>query len=533
MTDNWLISYLVRLSVLMVTPCLCFAQTARIQPSQIYQGDIATLEVEYVNKIPSLYAIDISPLEVDFEVLEVKSKVNRVDLGDEVSNRMQWKIKITPRRYGELRIPSLTLGDRTTSEMWLQVKQPTMAQREAEKILLNIDAIPSRPYVGEQIEIKIRLRSNMPLTEEQLLEPEADNVASYRSGDESRYSEKIADETFEVLERSIVLIAQKTGKLDIKPAVFKGKIESRELVSSARAIYRNSESLSLLVREPAKAFSGRHWLPASQIELTQNWQGIGEQLQLGDSVSRQITIRALGLPAEALPDDLLLVESEQFKVYADQSKRSQDFQGKDLEGKLTQSFEIVLTGSGVIDLPELVLPWWDIDEELEKQVVLPGKRLEVVTPIASPNQAQNESRIGDRIPFLWGSLVVTGIIVGLCFYIGRRTCSRYIRRFQQLRQLKKVCFSNDAVTARQVILSWANLQWPGEKIIGLHQVVCRVDMADVSTELSQLNMALYSSTGSEWRGERLYNLLSQYQRKTQYLSCIDSERLPALYPPGY
>ena len=59
-------------------PMAGHAQTAYLQSNRVFSDDIAELIIELDSKIPSLYALDTSVLEADFEVLGVKSSISRV-----------------------------------------------------------------------------------------------------------------------------------------------------------------------------------------------------------------------------------------------------------------------------------------------------------------------------------------------------------------------------------------------------------------------------------------------------------------------
>lgn len=523
---NSINSFFVRFLILMVAPSVGFTQSARLQPAQIYEGDITTLIVEYVNKIPSLYAIDTSTLEADFNVLSIDPRVFRIDEAGEISNRMQWKIQISPRRTGDLAIPSLKLGGKTTPTLTLRVDSQPDQLRHNEHVSVEIEANPQNPYVGQQTDITLRLVHNVVINDGRLFEPEAENVTIRRSGDELSYSMRVDGGSLDVIDRTIALFANTAGRLELSPANFRGNITSTFGNSNSRSINRYSESLQLQVREAPVEFTGQHWLPARLIELNQEWQGVDGKSVVGDSISRRLQVIATGLRAEIIPDDLLLAESDQYKIYADQAERRNSFVGKDHSAELNQFFEIVLTKPGSIDLPGLRLRWWDVEEDIEKMAVLPGLTINVVA-------LESASQLADNSPLKSVAIMFAALTMLMAVYwciSDNRRGAKLLLRYRQQKILKSACFSKDASEARREVLRWANIKWPDDGIIGLHQISDRIKSPDLSAELKKLDRFLFSAETSDWQGEQLYCLLVQYQRQRYVGVVSEADRLPALYP---
>jgi len=523
-------TFFIRCFIILAMPSIASAQSAQLQPAQIIEGDITTLVVEYVNKIPSLYAIDTSELERDFEVLGVDSRVYRIKEAGQTSNRMQWKIQISPRHTGSLTIPSLKLGDKTTPKLVLQVNPQSTQQRLDEIVTVSLKANQENPYVEQQTDINLRLMHNVDVADGRLFEPEAENVIIFRSGNESSYRERVDGGSFEVVDRPITLFASTPGSLELSPASFRGKISSVSELSTSRTINRYSAPLLLQVREPPVAFTGQHWLPARQIEIIQQWHIESEEPAVGDSIGRQLQIVASGLRSEVLPEDLLLVDNSYFKVYADQAQRQNQFAGKDLTGVLNQHFEIVLTRPGVVEIPDLRMQWWDVEDDIEKVVILPGKTIYVTSgemAVKSTKDNLSTTEIDYRFFLYLLPVLATLVMIGW-FFSGDRGGAKMILRYRQNSLLRTTCFSQDASMVRKGVLDWASSQWPQERIVGLQQIANKINSNELSVELALLDRALYSSSVTDWRGDQLYRLLLQYQHQKRPHQ--DQSRLPALYP---
>jgi hypothetical protein len=512
----------------------CQAQTAYLQSNRVFEGDIAELIIQHDSKIPSLYALDTSVLEADFEVLAINSWLARVMESNEVFHRMQWKIEILPRHNGSLSVPALQVGAASTPVLTLEVTPQTPALRSMQNVFLEIQAQPINPYVGQLTQVTIRLLHNIPLSDGNLLEAKTDDADVYRSGKESRYVTSRDGKEFDVLERKFALVVRAPGETRLSAASYRGLIKSAHDASGmastaqSRRIYRKSEALQLQVRKPPAEFSGGAWLPALQLEISQQWDEIADDLNVGDSLGLSLTIESRGLPAAALPAGLISIKSDKLKIYADQEVRSNRHHDDGLVGRLEQRFAVVITQPGKIVIPATTLKWWDIMRDVERVAKLDGKILIVADPadIRSSDDEFTALR-SNRLPaagfepatvrghWQWPLLISLGLLIcGLSFY-AKPAGARIISKLEPIlttrrtrKALKQACMSNDAAGARRELLKWGRARWPDENINGLHQIEARTDSVALLREFSRLDAALYANHASAWQGRALWRLIA-------------------------
>ena len=532
------------------------AQTAFLQPERIFEGDIAELVIEHNSKIPSLYALDLADLEVDFKVLGVKSGLARRFEANEMFHRMQWKIEILPRRSGSLSIPPIKVGEISTPALSLEVTRQTPALLARQNVFFEIEAQPQNPYVGQPAKITMRLLHNIPISDGIMLEPGADNMEIYRNSSDSRYLINRNGREFNVLERSIALVAQSPGVVRLSPANYRGVIKTESALSDAnpavpaRRIYRNSEVLQLQVRNPPPTASGSVWLPARQLEISQHWDAFAGDLKVGDSLGFSITIEAHGLPAEALPADLITGNSDKFKIYADQEVRSNRYQGNDLLGRLEQRFAVVVSQPGKITLPATILKWWDVTRDIERIARLESRTLSVTNPVDAPSSiADLSAPVANYSPatepgtlsmpgnWLWIALLSLSVMACIALFFVTPACRRISRKIESLlagrrnlQALKKACMSNDPLNTRRELLKWGRQRWPGDNINGVKQIEARTGSAEFGNELSRLDRTLYANRASGWQGRRLWQLVVNAPPVHPAGSDQGKNSLPNLYP---
>ncbi len=533
------------------------AQTAYLRSNQIFADDIAELIIEFDNKIPSLYALDTSVLEADFEVLDIKSSVSRIFDSNKAFHRMQWKIEILPRRTGNLRIPTLQVGDIYTPVLTLEVVPQSAELSSNSNVYVELQAQPENPYVGQQIQITVRVIHNIPLFDGDLLDPEVENADTYRAGPESIYSIIRNDNEFQVLERNLSIIAHSPGEIRIPPAIYRGLIKSGGNTSTtgsmtqSRRINRNSETLHLQVRIPPPAFSGINWLPARQLELDQHWDEIIDELHVGDSLGLTLSIEAKGIAAEALPAGLLTIDSDKVKIYADQETRSNRFDDQGLVGRLDQRFAVIVTKPGKIEIPATLLKWWDIEQDVEKVAILEGRKWTVSgSSIGKGNSDDAETSLalnrsqskGFSITAMrnnWQWWAMASVILAItCLLIFVKPLRNRVREKMEVilvsrrnhKMLKQACASNDAAGARRELIKWGRARWPGDNVTGLHQLKIRTKSIELAKELSMLDVALYADHGSDWQGARLWQLIAAEHRLLSKRLGAPENSLPDLYP---
>jgi len=424
----------------------CRSDTAYLQPASVYLGDVAELVIEFDSGTPSLYPLDISALAADFVLLDKKSRVMRLLDTEQATHRMQWRLQLAPRRSGSIAVPEFYFDDRSTPPLRLEVTPVPPALQSSQNVYIEMESASLAPYVGQQTQIEMRLYHNTPVSDVRLLEPQVGAALIYPQLEEEVFSVTKNGREYRVRGRGMALFPQSAGEMKLMPAAYYGVIGStaETAIPGTRRIFRRSNSLSLQVRARPAEFSGRFWLPATGLELSQRWEQAGENLRVGDSLDWTLTIIARGLPAEALPQDLLKMESGNLRIYADQPTRSNRFDGRQMIGRMEQRFAVIASQPGTIDLPEITLKWWDIVSDSEQQARLAARTIQVAAA-ATPSNGQVQGDwdttalrsvlAGDGARRLW---VLSGLVLLVSFIAALRwSRSRFAARLKSLLQRRR------------------------------------------------------------------------------------------------
>jgi len=532
---------------------LAQAQSTSLRQPRIFAGDIAELLISYESELPSMYSVDTTPLEPDFEVLETSSRVSRVQRDNRSAHLMEWRALLLPRRSGLLSIPALRYGAGQSEALRLAVDPVPTGLQALQNVFVEIEAIPQNPYPGQQTRIATRLYHNLPLPDGVLGEPESTRGRVYRSTSDARYEVIRDGETFTVLERNILLAPSAAGPWRIQPASFRGSVvapqpgETYGLAGATRYIYRASNALILQVRDLPEGKPAAPWLPARQLEMNLQWEPSQGALIAGASLGLSLDLQSIGLSADSLPADLLLRESDQYRIYADQAKRSTRVEGPPgdevLTGRLQQRYAVVFEQAGDITLPPLELAWWDTKQDRARVARVEAITLTITAPASSLGRLRAEGGGASTVnstgalPPQWLALALAGIALLGLTWIAWRQSSRLLawlkrarwRRASRLR-LERACADNDAAATRRGLIDWSRAYWQDDRISSLRQIAARSGLQAWVDELARLDAAMFAAERGAWQGQGLRRLLEQQRRRGAARERKRLQALPGLYP---
>jgi hypothetical protein len=311
---------------------------------------------------------------------------------------LSWDLVLAPKRSGVLNIPALSYDGATSTPLSITVL-PGKAPRDtsqAPMVFLEVEVDKAQPYVQEQVLFTLRLYAAQHLDSGDLSAPAHADLIVENFGETKKYYRMAHNQRYEVRERQYLLFPQKSGSLTIAPQYFKGTLVDTRSRRRLR-VNETSEALTLEVKAPPAQFSGRHWLPATSLELSESWDLEPFDIQVGDSHTRTLQIQALGLLGAALPP-LALQDYPEVKRYPDQPQVESFQHESGAQGSRKETIAWIAVAPGTITLPELRIPWWDTVNDVERVAVIPSRTIHIVpdpasvvsiapTPAGSPTEA--------------------------------------------------------------------------------------------------------------------------------------------------
>lgn len=568
---NRLVISAIRVLVLMAMATFLHAGELRVEPdrTRLYEGEVLTLTVTGSLKLDinlsNLFNLDLSNLpspdiekvEPAFEVLGKNQRYSIRTVNNDMVGEITWTYRLAPQRSGKLTIPSLSFKDSTSKPVNIQVvsgsppDQKVAASRDS---FIELSADKAEVYVQEQLTMTIRLFFSGNLVRGELSEPDHPDAIIEPLGKQREYSRYRDGVRYRVVERRYALFPQQPGELTLPPIEFEGQARD----ASGKLIFlRDSEQLyPVPVKDVPASYTGDTWLPASGLTLEES--GLPESLRVetGENLTRNITLRAAGLPAEALPP-LPELAPEGLRSYPEAPERKTDVTPAGLTSSLSQTRALVPVQSGPLTLPEMRITWWDTTTDSEQVAVIPAKTLQVgdasaqVTSQATPSSNDNETGAsgrseartsdGDASGWQWLSLALAALWLAtlVLWWRARNAGNRFESEPAEPDHRENTLFEQLIQAARKgsastpaLMVQWANQRFAGKNFKTASEVMAGLNNATLSAELRRLQARLFApggDTAEDWDGRALAKALQQVREQRKSEEPQGSE-LPPLYP---
>ena len=128
------------------------------------------------------------------------------------------------------------------------------------------------------------------------------------------------------------------------------------------------------------------WLPSEMVRIDEEWPQ-GDNFVVGEPVTRIVTLTALGVVEEQLPE-IPEFYPPTFKLYPDQSNTTTVEKNQNLIAQRQSSLAIIPTVLGKMVLPEVTIPWFNTLTEQTEYATIPPRSINVVAASVQNNTAQ-------------------------------------------------------------------------------------------------------------------------------------------------
>ncbi len=497
---------------------------------------------------------DLTPLQKDFDILhQGQSTAVHIVNGKQTANTT-WSITLAPKRSGKLTVPSVQVGKQQTPSNVLIVRPVQKIDKDGQPILsdvlLEVSVEPSVAYVQSQLTYVIKLYHAVSLRSGSLTPPQPSNALVQKLGEDVSYETQRQNRRYRVVEQRYALFAEQSGTLEIPPVVFQGTVidpSQRQRsrlsplfddmfdVGGTKSVRLRSDALSIDIKPRPNEFLGNDWLPAQAVVLQETWSDDPPTFQVGEPITRILTLQVRGLLAQQLPD----IEQglpPMLKAYPDQPKLESMLDGKTIIGQRQQSVALIATQAGTLTLPSIELAWWDTQQAKTRYARLPERQINVLpaaqtampattTPLPAlpampaqppqpPPPAEGQTALASAgfYPWLSAALGLGWLATLLLFWFKPRTMppapaaqdQSAPHRRAALQAIEKACKNNQAGGARQALLAWAAASFPQQHFNHLGAVADCLAEPTAKAALADLDRHLYAQTAQKqehWQGE--------------------------------
>ena len=527
-------------------PAHALGLIASVDRDQLDSGE--TVELTLESSDATLFGKpDLTPLDALFEVRGTRQVNHLTNLGDDNKATTRWIITLQPKQSGTVIIPPLQVGDYHSQPISLTVSPSSARENELAPVFIESSLDQPSVYVQAQAILTLRIYHSVALYDDSSLTPLLLSDAIVEQLGESRTYEKMINGVRHgVIEVRYGIYPQHSGQLIIPAQTFSAtQVDSQQATAPAplgpkpgKMVHVTSAEIALEVKpKPADYPTTAAWLPARSLSMSETWNPEPDHCQVGDSLTRTLTLKAEGLSSAQLPA-LPATDVNGLRRYPDLPQLSNQISENGLIGSREEREALVPTRVGQVELPAVEVVWWNTHEDRLERSYLPARTLQVAEnpSLAVDAPVNNELLAVSDDSTLWRWQVSTLILtltslLGFGLWWRARWQPAILRAAQTgpsprtlLDDLKRACLANDPQATRQALDAWARQQ-PET----LAEMAARFVL--LSDALDGLNGALYSETGQHWQGEELWKAIRSIPAAEREQDAgSDTSSLPPLYP---
>ena len=500
---------------------------------------------------------DASALDEDFFVGTRSQLSNTTIVNGQISRSRTWTYVLMAKREGNLEIPPVIIGTERSEPVSISVRAPSNALPGEANIFVTTEVDHTQSFVQAQLLYTVKVYRSVATRQPRLSEPDIRGVEVLIevAGEERSYESILNGKAYNVVERVYAIFPQQSGQIAIAPARFEARV-LRDGRITGRKIFE-SDAIDVTVNPippPPPEFPDAVWFPARDVNLSEDWSRAPDRLPAGEPITRHITVTAVGQLSTQIPVMDPAV-ADTVKVYPDKPELRDAAEASGIRAVRKDQYAMIGISPGEVEMPELKLPWWNIDDGKWQVASLPGATISIL-PSANAAVAPpvvNEQPAPRQEPNSRGNLAVQSsiwrrvseVLAGLwlltvaAWWWSRRPVSRaprepapppiYKQQTKLLKAARKAAKAGDGASIRSALLDWSRLEWPDNPPLNVGDFANRVAMP-LSTQLEGLCRADYGPQKDSFDGEALAKSLRTISVLREEKEVRPTDVLPPLMP---
>lgn len=529
------------------TSTIAATLTASVDRKEITENDSFRLFLRYDEQV-GFGQPDLTDLKKDFRIINQQRANQFRSMNGKTVSYTEWTLTLSPLQTGELIIPSIEFNGQKSQEIKVSVNTlpDSVKQQIAKEFFFDIDIDTKSTYVQGQILYTEKLYYTVNHEEPTLSELKVTDALVIPLGEVRQYTTTVSGQRMGVYERRYAIFAEESGELVIPGQKFSANVvNSYNRWSRGRPVSVVAKPTRIEVKARPASYPQASWLPSKKVVIEDRWSKPNNEWQVGEPVTRTIIIKANGLSGSQLPTITLPIV-DGLKYYPDQSEYNDQSDNLGIQGSSQQSLAIVPTKSGRLLIPEVRIPWWNLETNKLEYAVLAAQTIQISE--SSQGSTTASSQIKDKpttanssepvVVNQSGIWVITTLVLLLSnmitiFLLWHKRAPKekdqvaVINSDQSLKLLKKACQDNDAIRMRQHLKNWAEQEY---KISNLEQLNLQFNDIALGNAIHELDSFLYQGNeNSAFNGQVLWNSLSQAIKKQAPKKGTETQKLQPLY----
>ncbi|MBB1372446.1 BatD family protein [Pseudoalteromonas sp. SR45-4] len=482
---------------------------------------------------------DTSMLLKNFVVGPTSLSTRTNIINGSMNKQTTWSVKLMTRREGEYTIPSFTVAGLSSQPITLKVAKRAADADKNNDIFLKTSLSSKSLFVQEAGVYTLKLYLAKELLDGSLGTPSMENAQLSQLGKQTEDYELVDGKRYLVITREYLIQPQKSGDYTIAGPAFQGRVQQnyRQLEVSALG---NDQQIEI---KPIPSNYNGAWLPSELVSLDEQWQPEDNTVEVGTPITRTITLTALGVTKEQLPE-ISMPDITGIRSYPDQKENNNAVRNGRVVSQQIASYALLPQTPGTYTLPEIKLPWYNTKINRISFATLPERTITVLpsSNAANPviindsqntnNQAAGQNSVDATNPQqiqsstpLWLIVVaVLGyllwVVTAIFYWLSRSTHNAHVATITDeapalpsLKNLLHAANKNDAKMFYSALNIYAKTVT--KQNMGAIDTLCRaINDAELTNNVMQLQTQLYSNKKTTSNLTAIVKLLKKYQAQT-------------------
>jgi hypothetical protein len=361
-------------------------------------------------------------------------------------------------------------------------------------------------------------------------------------------NEQINGQIYAGIRQTYFIYPQQAGDFQLPPV--------RLTIPYARVPPKTTQALLTLpqlafhAEIPAAAAGLSYFLPTTKLTMQQRWDSPLENLRVGDTIERTITITATRMQGMLIPP-LPLEASSGIRIYPGEPKvqDQKTDRGEFISGSRTEFTKYFIQKEGDYTLPAIELKWWSLSSNKLVTTAIPAVHFTAasnpgyveelppereITAKTQPKPSSLWSRYRGILitaPILLSAFVILWLAYRYLYRLGRFLKKRYQRHLHSesayFNNLIRSCRRNHPQETYQWLLNW--LEISGSKRT-LNYFLEEIEDEQLTQQINALAETLFTKTPLKtWDGAIMASRLRKH-RKLDSSQQRQRIQLPSLNP---
>jgi len=513
---------------------------ASVDKNPVLAGEFFMLNISVDDTIKSEQP-DTSVLLKDFVVGPTSLSTRTNIINGSISKQTTWSVKLMTRNEGEYTIPAFSVAGLSSQPIKLKVAKRAADADKNNDIFLKTSISSDSLFVQEAGVYTIKLYLAKELLDGSLSTPTMEDAQLTQLGKQTESYELVDGKRYLVITREYLLQPQKSGIYTIMGPTFEGRVQQnyRQLAVSALG---DDQQLEI---KPIPANYKGAWLPSELVNIDEQWQPDENTVEVGTPITRTITLTALGVTKEQLPEiDMKTIAG--IRSYPDEVETNNAVRNGRVVSQQTASFALLPQKAGTYTLPEITLPWYNTKINRISYATLPERTI-TVTPSANavntsavPNNTFNvdeantpATNVANTVKIdaaqpapqaatpLWLIIVavlgyIFWIITAIFLWLSRSNKDEpinnngFLNKAQplSLSALKNAAKTNN-LNAFYSELNEIAIKLTDKRVAAIDSLIHSTNNDELATQINNLQSALYANSNADVNLNAIINLIEQ------------------------